>query len=559
MYKPPENSNRVKAIKIKFESNTTENTILPKPPLRKSRTLQDFSVPSKHIQEKAQINKSDVKNTQQGLSRQLSDPTKRNIKRTPAFRLDRTSESSAGFMQNKTRYLEKIAKNNNHTHDENKTETNTFSNIRNKFNVKPSITIKHKDKESRDPSPNLKFLYSEPIPKSQRNKSPPLDDITDIHHIATLKISETKTVKEIAEIISLKKIEDESLTDTLKVALRKPLPKGPAPKKPPRTFLHSPNNTELKLVHSNITVDFAKKLNTDLQKNLTSPRDSKKSRSDPKYMLDKLENALKGKGVLRKSRKSDLSEDESDNEKYKFNFRDLPALPSSPSAPSSSPDSPHKFNLNCLPSLSCSNSQYTAVKEPNSSFFVTCTKEEPVYAEPFEYQLDVGQKNCHSNASAIENVVADSSNTKASVRRSVHYANKESVIQNYVLKMFINNNKSKKGCLYANPLLLTTLRFWENTKVTSGSKLDLFGCVHHSGNKGGLSHTQTVTLVVARTAFDGSNSVPSGFESIQSSLVLQFSRGQLEYSFFQNVSKKKLWNAAVRFLIRHNGLFMSQT
>ncbi|KAF5308702.1 hypothetical protein FQR65_LT06063 [Abscondita terminalis] len=418
MYKPPENSNRVKIIKSKFENNANDVKPIAKPLLRKSKTLQDFSVTSSSIrQEKLQANqknKIENKNNPQTLSRQLSDPTKRNIKRTPAFRLDKSSDTNAGFVQNKTRYLEKFSKN-THLQEDIKEgaiiDNNNFSNILNKFNANTSVPVINDN--GKDTS-NVKLLYSEPVPKSQRtNEKKALDeDVLNVYNATTLKISESHSKNIKTNVHAKKEIIDITLTDTLKNALKKPLPKGPAPKKPPRTFLHSTNNN-IKLTH--LTPDFTKKLNLELQKNV--PSVTKKTKSDPKYMLDKLENVLRNKGVLRKNLKTDLSEDESDNDK--FIVRDLPTIPAFQST--SSPEVSPKFNLSCLPSLSCSNSEYAAVKEPNSSFFVDC-KEEPVYAEPFEYQLDVEQRNCHGNNGAIENVAGESASGRATIRRSVHYA-----------------------------------------------------------------------------------------------------------------------------------------
>ncbi|KAB0794941.1 hypothetical protein PPYR_11780 [Photinus pyralis] len=407
MYKPPENSNRVKAITSKFENNVNETKIQTKPPLRKSRTLQDFKVTKRENQgEKITLRHIETKNSQQTLSRQLSDPTKRNIKRSPAFRLDKTPDSSNRIVQNKTLYLEKIVKANNNRDDTAKTqpklEETTVSELRKKFNV-TSPTNK---------PDNLPFLYSEPVPKSQRNKQ--------FHNASTLKISDhckngNNTENKVPNYGSLNvKKNIDNLTDTLKNALKKPLPPGPAPKKPPRTFLHTPTKSHDD--HQPISrADFTKKLSLELQK---PPLENKKLKGDPKYMLDKLETALKSRGVLlRRQVKSDYtSEDDSDSEKQKLiNSRELPTLPYTPAETSP------KFNFNCLPSLSCSGSNYATVKESNSSFFVTCKKEEPVYAEPFEYQPDLDERQSDDNSSAIESPTGESAGRRT-IRRSVHYA-----------------------------------------------------------------------------------------------------------------------------------------
>lgn len=411
MYKPPENSNRVKAITSQFENNVNETKIQTKPPLRKSRTLQDFKITKRENQEeKIPPRHIETKNSQQALSRQLSDPTKRNIKRSPAFRLDKTTESCTRIVQNKTLYLEKIVKANNNRDEtvksQPKLEETTVSELCKKFNV--NSTTNKPD--------NVPFLYSEPLPKSQRNKQ--------FHNASTLKISDyCKNVSNVNNAdnnvpnygsLNVKKNLD-NITDTLKNALKKPLPPGPAPKKPPRTFLHTPNKS-----HDDhqptLRADFTKKLSLELQK---SPLENKKLKSDPKYMLDKLETVLKSRGVLlRRQVKSGntTSEDDSDSEKQKLiNSRELPTLPYSPAETSP------KFNFNCLPSLSCSGSSYATVKESNSSFFVTCKKEEPVYAEPFEYQPDLDERQSDDNSSAIESPTGESAGRRT-IRRSVHYA-----------------------------------------------------------------------------------------------------------------------------------------
>lgn len=65
---------------------------------------------------------------------------------------------------------------------------------------------------------------------------------------------EVKKIPEYAEVKKPKKDHAmESLTDTLKAALKQPLPVGPPPKKPPRTFAHvpqgSPGISETNIIH----------------------------------------------------------------------------------------------------------------------------------------------------------------------------------------------------------------------------------------------------------------------------------------------------------------------
>ncbi|XP_015586543.1 uncharacterized protein LOC107263636 isoform X2 [Cephus cinctus] len=65
---------------------------------------------------------------------------------------------------------------------------------------------------------------------------------------------ETHSVKETEkEPLSITNSEERfgvKLTDTLKAALKAPLPKGPPPKKPPRTFAHSPTDLDHSLFHN---------------------------------------------------------------------------------------------------------------------------------------------------------------------------------------------------------------------------------------------------------------------------------------------------------------------
>lgn len=518
MYRPPENANRVKAIKSKFENSAVDTKSFTKAPLRKSKTLQDFNIRSVHTdtpQNKVQKFISDcntdidnrTQNTQTSLSRQLSDPAKRNIKRTPAFRLDRNvlsdktgDQKNARLLHNKSRYS-KLGKLDNVTQEANnenvnfkeylsktkingigQTKTINFSDIRNKFNGENQQNVSNKptsinsngdknqdvthqnktDDSNKTEESVLKYLYSEPLPKSQRAKVDNKNEDVDVYNSSTLKLSESpKRVEHVSDdeshyssrnfirntpaygslrakkshedLPSLSNENGNGLTDTLKNALKKPLPSGPAPKKPPRTFLHSPNkpdsNSEISPL--NLDKDFTKKLNTELQKNIGGKKTNK---GDPKYMLDKLETVLKSKGILsRKPKPETTSEEDSDNEKNKLKFlnlRDLPNIPTTTSSQTLSnlfynttPETSPKFNFNCLTSLGCVTSTYEAVKEPNSSFFVTSKREEPVYAEPFEYQVDVERRvKTESNKDGAMDSNEGVSASMKTIRRSLHYA-----------------------------------------------------------------------------------------------------------------------------------------
>ncbi|KYB25414.1 DENN domain-containing protein 2B isoform X2 [Tribolium castaneum] len=271
MYKPPENTNRVKSIKTRFENEA-----------------------------------------QRQLSRQLSDPSKRNIKRTPAFRIDLNSDKTAfqrNTQCNRSFYADKI----------------TALRASPPVSPKPPLTKSKSDfaliRSKFDP----KALYTEPVPKALRQ--PP-----DIHHAQTLRVSEPP-----------------GLTDTLRAALKRPLPAGPAPRKPPRTFEHTPVKNS-SFLHQ--------KQQTD-------------RKHDPRYMLSRLENALKN-NKIKKQVKVETSttsgEDSDDSVLFK----------------SKSPPTPDKnnFNFNCL-NGGCT-ATYDKIKESKSEFFVK-SYDEPVYAEPFHF------------------------------------------------------------------------------------------------------------------------------------------------------------------------------
>lgn len=374
MYRPPENANRVKAIKSKFESNSATD----KPPLRKVKTLSEIKRASNG---NSPENRSTPQLSSSSLQRQLSDPSKRNIKRTPAFRLDKNLNGGSGSLasspkSNRCRYLDnKASSNNNNINGTPKIESrNRFLNAQSKFEeaIEADYTA-------------IKLLYAKPIPKAERTK-PDSEESHDQTDTPTLKISELKSIldsisfdgsslnqlKEAPLYGSLRKFPPvteacDNLTDTLESALNRPLPCGPAPRKPPRTFTHTP---------------------------VKSPR------ADPKYMLEKLESALQ-KGTLAK--------------------RALvrPPLPITPASNLSPEMGTSRFNLNCLNALSCTSAVYEAVPQPNSSFFVQC-RAEPVYAEPFEYQTNASDNHSSSfddSSSDMERV-----SMTRSIRQSVHYA-----------------------------------------------------------------------------------------------------------------------------------------
>lgn len=319
MYRPPENANRVQAIRSIFENK--EATPSPPKLITKSKTELEIRYSRCH----------------ENLNRQLSDPSKRNIKRTPAFRLDKNSIAE----KNSSRYQSRVK------HDCDKAKSKCLEDetlgSRNQSNTSEMSSTNEVESAR-----NISFLYAEPIPKA-------------------LRVKKCDTTPKSGE-------DAVCLTDTLKSALRKPLPAGPAPKKPPRTFLHSPQTP--KGLPPSTNKQFTDILNRKLQK--TPAR----GKGDPKYMLDKLENMLRsGSSRIRKAGKTDTSGEDSDDccsKTARLPFNASNTLPNN-----------SLFNLNCLNALGCTASTYERIKQPNSSFFVDCQKEEPVYAEPFQFRENV--------------------------------------------------------------------------------------------------------------------------------------------------------------------------
>lgn len=238
----------------------------------------------------------------------------------------------------------------------------------------------------------MRELYSEPIPKAlralQRNNCEDNDFL--LHNKNTLKLEEKHTKIETAQnVITILKDQQTNGSDTIKNALKRPLPPGPAPKKPPRTFQHSPQSqskcdtlpvskSDPNIASLKLDKEFTNRLNLSMEKKLQSPQKAKK---DPKYMLEKLENALKNNKIkLRRQAKLDYNSEDED-----INVKNVTkSLCNSPQLKRTN-HTPNQMFGNCLPSLSCSKNTYARIKEPNSSFFVSSVNDEPVYAEPFQY------------------------------------------------------------------------------------------------------------------------------------------------------------------------------
>lgn len=459
MYKPPINTNRVKYMRSKFENNETENTdfkLINSITNRKPKTINNLQLDKKCNEEikrnvvlKRDNTSIDLKTNQTVLARQLSDPlNKCNIKRTPAFRLEKNPSThkahKSNFLESKIKIFDQRL-NQNCDNDANfniKLNNSTVScdkaNTAKSPEEKLDDIIKQHDSNEEVCYANIKYLYAEPIPKAFRHKNTITNNdhdtiknnLDDIHKTTTLKLQDISNeneknnsiTKQKSKLIKTKAIdlcefETFNLTETLKTALKRPLPTGPAPKKPPRTFLHSPKadrspENDMPLIENlNLSESFTKELNKSLKKSLLTngTKTKTKSKNDPMYMLNKLENALKNNKIrLKRQAKFDnTSGEESDSD-----VKSEQALLSNSN--SSSSTSNHIFNLNCLSALTCTNTKYERIKEPNSSFFLKCD-EEPVYAIPFENSIDLNESTTDIGNSN------DSENSNALKRNSLYY------------------------------------------------------------------------------------------------------------------------------------------
>lgn len=418
MYKPPENTNRVKTMKMIFETqdvNKIKEEIIdvnkPKIPTV-SKSFSGNTVNSTNL-----INKP-----QPTLNRQLSDPNKRNIKRTPAFRLDKTAfiERQHMFQRHPSQNQIKTKMDKVKSFDDSSRLKENCDNI----NINDSPTkrtstklvndIKNKLYSIRDETTHqilclqnekINEVYAEPIPKSLRFT--PNDDQAN-----TLKISDEKVCKiETAQnVITILKDIDQQIkgSDTIKNALKRPLPPGPAPKKPPRTFQHSPQSkiksetlsvsrSDPNIAALQLDREFTNQLTLSIERKLRAPQ---KTKRDPKYMLDKLESALRNNKIkLKRQAKIDYNSEE-DEDTLKTTTKSLCSSPLlkrlNPSPVSLSPN----YMFNCLPSLGCSRNTYARIKEPNSNFFVESQNDEPVYAEPYQFRSEEDERlTCKDDSS----------------------------------------------------------------------------------------------------------------------------------------------------------------
>lgn len=443
MYKPPINTNRVKYMRSKFENNDNSTTKLNNVIIRNNKTInslldkKQFNEDHRTIAKlKREYTSIDLQKTSQPLvTRQLSDPlNKCNIKRTPAFRLDKnpTSHKSnkSNLLESKIKIFDQRLNNcdSNNINDKNHIVKDTIRDVSIDDTLikspeeKLDDIIQEKENSEEIHYANIKYLYAEPIPKAYRHISTNKTNGNDVDvHKSSEKnktngdandniviVENPKLIKAKAIELTDLELDTYNLTDTLRCALKKPLPSGPAPKKPPRTFLHSPKidqspeNEDVQfdktINHIKLDENFTNDLNTSLQKSLTKSIKKNKTRSDPMYMLNKLENALRN-NKIRLKRQGKLENTSGDESDYDCKSSEKQKLLSNNTTNN---QTGNLFNLNCL---SCSsNTTYEKIKEPNSSFFIENDGDEPVYAIPFHSVKDFCESPDSGNSQDSDNI-----------------------------------------------------------------------------------------------------------------------------------------------------------
>lgn len=482
MYRQPENNNRVKYMKNRFErldldkNNRVDvkSTKIINKTNEKNINNNDYK---NNIYQRNDIHdditKNDNKNT--NLSRQLSDPSKKGcIKRTPAFRKEKfvnsrfsnheissdkdflidesfncdnlpdnfketkKLKSSVSLVMNKPTNIgintskrvslsPKSAPNKSTLYnlkkppmkiDYNQTKKSLSSDFDNSSSVvinrspktdkvelkmdnegvSSSVLIKKSPKLTRSPLVSTKYRDKQnSFANSRQTAASFIKEMIDNEtNLDFEKKSDVPIIPEYAQVDKNKKKDKypENLTDTLKAALKQPLPQGPPPKKPPRTFAHVQKSSSTQPNLKEIT----EKINTELKLNDKHQGVSKKVKSDPKVMLQKLESALLN-NKLRSPKLPKKIQCSLENSNLK-NAQIQPNVYTTHSNKGIIP--------NCLSSLNCVGARESYSQCPTldskSTFFVN---EEPIYAEPFEYQV-------------VENNPESLTRT-GTISRSVHY------------------------------------------------------------------------------------------------------------------------------------------
>lgn len=376
MYKQPTNKHRVLAMKDKFENRITNNTVQNNA-VTLSQSKNNINVIPQRVVLSNNNTTTECTNTNivPYLPKQMNGSPKRIVKRSEAFRRDKNcSDSNPAFQRNfalRTSYRTKNIDDKIKLFDNNNVEkplqrSGSFSDLYSTPRRKTHFS-KESDSLSIQSTKGVKNEKCDNRIQNTLNES--LEDEVNVFQI----VDET-SIKNLES-----HMESNSLQETFKDALKKPLPAGPAPSKPPRTFLYSPDKDN-KFIE-NCSVKTINNKPPILSKGtLINKAASKFLKGDPKYMLDKLETALKNnKMKFKRQERFDLSftsEDEHESGSPKFNTKSNSKL----------------MEPNCSVNLAFEDKSedtgsillngITTFKPDENK---TGKKWEPIYAEPFHH------------------------------------------------------------------------------------------------------------------------------------------------------------------------------
>ncbi len=298
-----ENS-RVKNIKQRFEDNIANNL---KPTT--SKVFNDFEVlkPTPTPFENGVVNANDA----------FSINHRANIKRTPAFRRDKVPNRNAdkfndhkdlktSIVTNRVNHFNQLKDDNVKCHDSAKSNLNPNGVVDAKsFNTELLNVYEFNDLKDGENEESVAYAKvkkqlknSKPVTKS-RKSAEEHDQLSDSRRSLKCKHG-TDGSKKIESSINKEnnrrsrnqiwsdKI-DEDLSDTLKRVLRSPLPPGPPPKKPPRTFTAKPvNNT----VEHHFASSTGSMMSRERLPSIPDSRRPVRSKTESEIMLRKIEMAL---------------------------------------------------------------------------------------------------------------------------------------------------------------------------------------------------------------------------------------------------------------------------
>lgn len=236
------------------------------------------------------------------------------------------------------------------------------------------------------------------------------------------KSSPTSVPKEFAEkfdellkrcVTDSQKLQEAGLTDTLKAVLRQPLPTGPPPKKPPRTFTDAPAT---RINHTN-------DVNGNEKKSNASPTASSPN-GELKQKIDLLENQL----VLKPTTKSKGTHRKASKEKHVFSSSLFNCIPCS-SAPVYDTmiinrNQPSKATAVASKQQTCdatTPNKFTSrtTPSPTNQTHASRSKTEHIYMEPFAHL----KSNSHNNNSSTSSSNGISNTNSCTNSHSQHCNN----------------------------------------------------------------------------------------------------------------------------------------